>query len=283
MVCVMDVKYKKKLKRKIFFWFLFLYLSACGTYTNNNPNAFEEPIFLYGLIDFLIISLILMLIPFITYLVDDKTIEYNRGLKIFKWNSVIWCLVSIVLMVEFDFGLIGILGAVVYYYLNKWIFIDIPYANNNIYPENIAASNVKMYKCNNCGMIVNEFEKDRHICSDAIKNGVSTKFKCDNCGTYVSENDVICPGCCMVFENEDYENCMCSNCGAIINDSDIKCFNCGESFIEEPKPEINNIAIKEDFDDKYDKLIKLKDLYDKKILSKEEFDNEKSKILESNK
>ena len=45
------------------------------------------------------------------------------------------------------------------------------------------------------------------------------------------------------------------------------------------KKKINKDASNNDYSDKYDSLIKLKDLYDKKIITKEEFDNEKEKIL----
>lgn len=45
------------------------------------------------------------------------------------------------------------------------------------------------------------------------------------------------------------------------------------------RKKINKDSSNNDYSDKYDSLIKLKDLYDKKIITKEEFDKEKGKIL----
>jgi len=45
------------------------------------------------------------------------------------------------------------------------------------------------------------------------------------------------------------------------------------------RKKINKDASNNNYSDKYDSLIKLKDLYDKKIITKEEFDKEKEKIL----
>jgi len=45
------------------------------------------------------------------------------------------------------------------------------------------------------------------------------------------------------------------------------------------RKKISKDSSNNDYSDKYDSLIKLKDLYDKKIITKEEFDKEKEKIL----
>ena len=85
----------------------------------------------------------------------------------------------------------------------------------------------------------------------------------------------------------------CEKCGALINGSAKSCPRCGEKFEEEieeeteedeiPEIEIPDIVEieepKDDLDRKYSDLLKLKELLDKKILTKEEFDKEKKKIL----
>lgn len=45
------------------------------------------------------------------------------------------------------------------------------------------------------------------------------------------------------------------------------------------RKKINKVGNNDDYSDKYDSLIKLKDLYDKMIITKKEFDKEKEKIL----
>lgn len=81
----------------------------------------------------------------------------------------------------------------------------------------------------------------------------------------------------------------CEKCGALINGSAKSCPRCGEKFEEEieedeiPEIEVPDIVEieepKDDLDRKYSDLLKLKELLDKKILTKEEFDKEKKKIL----
>ena len=67
----------------------------------------------------------------------------------------------------------------------------------------------------------------------------------------------------------------CSNCGKLIDKDDKKCPKCGALFIEEvvEKSE-SDILI-----DSYNDLIKLKDLLDRDIITKEEFEKMKKKII----
>ena len=75
------------------------------------------------------------------------------------------------------------------------------------------------------------------------------EYTCDNCGAYVKEDDKICPSCGATFEDDDTEE------------------------IVESKKE------KSGMDKKYKDLTKLKKLLDDKIITKEEFEKEKKKIL----
>lgn len=64
----------------------------------------------------------------------------------------------------------------------------------------------------------------------------------------------------------------CDNCGAIVKGSAKKCPECGEKFEDESDNS-------DDMDKKYSDLNKLKKLLDDKIITKEEFDKEKKKVL----
>ena len=97
---------------------------------------------------------------------------------------------------------------------------------------------------------------------------------CDECGSTVSETDNICPNCGAIFTEEGNNS---NNEFLSKQETEYqKNSNCVESSTKE-----KNVVKKENFDVKYDRLIKLKKLYDKKILTKEEFEHEKGIILES--
>lgn len=213
----------------------------------------------YGTIDWVSVILGVLLTfvcytayPFITTKVKRKKYNKKECQKMAMWNSIIVGFIFCVITAIFDSNATWSAGpAFLYYWINKDLWVD----------------------------------KSKKKKSNQRKKEES--YKCDNCGAMVSELDNKCPTCGLLFENviepKETTQFKCDNCGAIVGESDIKCFNCGESFIEENEVEINNVSTKENFDDKYDKLIKLKDLYDKKILSDEEFEHEKRIILESNK
>ncbi len=113
-------------------------------------------------------------------------------------------------------------------------------------------------------------------------------FNCDNCGAEVSENAKKCPNCGSVFVggNSNEEQFVCDNCGSLVDSSAKKCPKCGEKFDEEDVTEEKSNKNKEkkkkkehDMDKKYSDLNKLKKLLDNKIITKEEFEKEKKKIL----
>ena len=71
----------------------------------------------------------------------------------------------------------------------------------------------------------------------------------------------------------------CDNCGALVKESDTKCPKCGEKFDDEEEEVKEEPKAKSNMDQKYSDLTKLKELLDKDIISKEEFEKEKKKIL----
>lgn len=74
------------------------------------------------------------------------------------------------------------------------------------------------------------------------------------------------------MENDSDNMFKCDNCGAIVEESAKKCPECGERFDDA-------FDTSDDVDKKYSDLNKLKKLLDDKIITKEEFDKEKKKIL----
>ena len=73
------------------------------------------------------------------------------------------------------------------------------------------------------------------------------------------------------------EELVCSNCGAVVSINETKCPHCGDEFEEDNTDSKKNK--KSNINQKYEDLNKLKELLDKKIITKEEFEEEKKKIL----
>jgi hypothetical protein len=98
---------------------VYIYCSTQATKIVGYENAL-----ITGFEMFIIISLIMMLIPFILKISKVLTIE--NGKRICKYNSIILLIISIYLVVfnYAEFALIGGLGALIYYYINVDLFVN---------------------------------------------------------------------------------------------------------------------------------------------------------------
>lgn len=116
-------------------------------------------------------------------------------------------------------------------------------------------------------------------CPNAVLGYTEKEWK------HIKENSVALPDEIMDDNenNDDSENEMfnCDNCGSLVKEFDTKCLHCGEKFEDDDEDEQEQTKEEKtsDMDKKYSDLIKLKKLLDKKIISQEEFDKEKKKIL----
>lgn len=202
---------------------LLLYMSASGSYINGGLFSDSE-IFLFGLIDLLVMSFILMIVPFIWRILNKQKFSCEKGKKICKWNSIIVFVVSLILSISTGYGIIGGLGAVFYYYINKWLFVD--------ETKSETAQNIKNKK------------SSQHKTNDDIK------YICSNCNNHVKDDDSYCPHCGESFiDNEIIDKELksinenitrnevkikkkttyCKNCGGKLND-DKKCTKCGKQY-----------------------------------------------------
>lgn len=103
----------------------FMWASLGGQYIELG-YSFEESS-LAALIDTAVISVIMMIIPLCFRLYNKAPLEYEKGEKICRYNSIITFVLSIFLTVivmngNGFFG-IGGLGAIMYYFINKWLFV----------------------------------------------------------------------------------------------------------------------------------------------------------------
>jgi hypothetical protein len=177
--------------------------------------------------------------PFIRVVLMKKEYDEKQVKKMAKWNSVIVCLVTyIIILIIFEEArrspstAMGIPAAYLYYLINKKVWVS----KNNKEEKKKKEKKEKKEK-----------EKKKQEKKEIVEEII----------------------------NEEYTS-VCSNCGTMVKDTDIVCPNCGESFDDEEEVEEE---IETDMDQKYSDLKKLKQLLDEKIITKAEFEKEKKKIL----
>lgn len=255
----------KKSKSKIG-WIIFLlflmYASANGNYLNSGDDYLYENSSWLALIDLAVCSVVMMAIPFIWRLVNRQKLSFSKGKKICIWNSIILFIVSIILMATVETSFVGGLGALIYYYINKWLFVnEKDYNDQNIICSNCnTEASSKLKKCPNCELPLNDVKKE-----NVIQENVEFEEE-------VESNDEN-------IEEIEQNVFKCSNCGSLVKESDEKCSKCGEVFEDEEETENSKKPNNSDMNQKYSNLTKLKKLLDKNIISKEEFEKEKKKIL----
>jgi hypothetical protein len=99
-----------------------LYASQTGSYLNISV-PFEEANYL-ALIDIAFISFILMIIPFIARLYNKKPLSYEKGKSLCSLNSILLFIISICMQIVINFGFVGGIGALMYYYINMSLFCE---------------------------------------------------------------------------------------------------------------------------------------------------------------
>ena len=112
---------------------------------------------------------------------------------------------------------------------------------------------------------------------------------CKNCNNKILKTEIICPCCKNEITNnnkikeQEKTVFICSNCKAEVNKNSKSCPECGEVFeVEEESVQVkksNKKTTDSDMDKKYSDLNKLKKLLDNDIITQEEFEKEKKKIL----
>lgn len=102
-------------------FFIILWFSTMGAFIG---TELEDKAFIIGSVNTIIITLIMMAVPTL-FKFFKKEIEFNKWKKICKWNSIIIFFISIIISaVLFEGELYGIggLGALMFYFINKWSY-----------------------------------------------------------------------------------------------------------------------------------------------------------------
>jgi cell division protein FtsB len=180
----------------------------------------------------------MMVVPFIARMAKKEQLPYKSGKQLCMWNSIIMFVLSAVLLVLTEVNFIGGVGAIIFYFINKWIFVsDLqqqthPPIVSNVPPkENVPTASPS---------------QPTHICLSA-EGELSRTY-----GNYnVSSSDI------MLQENPERPKAVstqpafqpnvqpiqapsspkqtekyCSRCGQIIDSSTKKCRGCGKQYFK---------------------------------------------------
>lgn len=169
----------------------------------------------YGLLvtflNILIVSLVMIIVPFICRISKKELLPFKTGKRICLWNSIILFILSCVLMSFIDIGFIGGIGAVFFYFINKWIFVEphsfskeenkkeiIPFERENSVVENtqqpVDFDVDKMSPEEAAEYLVAEQLGEKY--TPNVKQEPKIKIKyCSQCGSQIDPNTKKCTGC----------------------------------------------------------------------------------------
>lgn len=119
----MEHKVKKDYSRlTISVWLMLLWFFSG---ISNSVYFDNGTAFLVATISLLVISGIMIAIPYGFYCKNNKRkLEYKNGKRICFWNSAGWFIVSVIVAMATRISLVGGLGVLMFYFINKWTFVE---------------------------------------------------------------------------------------------------------------------------------------------------------------
>jgi hypothetical protein len=81
---------------------------------------------LLALLDLLLVSLVMMIIPGLCVLVGKGKMEYTKGTRICWFNSLILFAASYMMTAPAGISFVGGVGAILFCFINKWLFVQDP-------------------------------------------------------------------------------------------------------------------------------------------------------------
>ena len=179
-----------------------MYASLTGQYLQEVPNTSLKEANEIAFWNVVIITVIMMVVPFVFMIINKGKMPNDKGKMVCKWNSIILFIISIILMAIKDMGFVGGFGAWLYYFVNKWLYVD----------EN------KEEKKDMSSETVNKYDSRK----DTANNGFQTKIKQNNIisektSSKISKiinNKIVCGNCDTKNKiNKEY----CYMCGSYLN------------------------------------------------------------------
>lgn len=160
--------------------------------------------FLGALIQIAISSIIMMAIPFLCKIPQKGALPYKSGKVICLWNSIILFIFSCFLMTIVNISFVGLLQAIFFYFINKWIFVEQPspsQEDTEIYKPICEIDSTDTTN-QNSNFVINKIspEKSAHYITDdqseqkCVPNNEQPKYCCQ-CGSKLDQDTKKCPGC----------------------------------------------------------------------------------------
>ena len=97
---------------------------------------------LLSLANLALVSVIMMAAPLICRLIRKEKLEFKTGKKLCLWNSIILFVLSSVLLIITETNFIGGVGAIIYYFINRWTFVK--ENEHSLAPKSTSQENARM-------------------------------------------------------------------------------------------------------------------------------------------
>ena len=172
---------------KIILFFLIMYISTAGGLVETFARTGQELglAYLIAFVNLLPASAAMMAIPFLCRIIKKKKLPNKGGKILCVLNSVILFLVPIIL---FNYTLIGGIGAIFFYFINKWIFVEGPSVHNNNDSYYLEDDPNRITQCKSCGYQNNDYFDACPKCGKYAKqyiylNDPSRSGRISYCGT----------------------------------------------------------------------------------------------------
>ena len=83
-------------------------------------SSITKEVALISCVSLCISTVVMMLVPFIVRMVKRKRLPYISGKRLCMWNSIVLFVLPLIVGKQ----VVGGLGALIYYFINKWLFVD---------------------------------------------------------------------------------------------------------------------------------------------------------------
>lgn len=201
---------------------IILYISVLANYSINNYSTQESII--YSFVDIIIISCVMMFIPFLIRMYNKKPLEYEKGTKLCKTNSIILFIISVILKAMELYSFVGGIGAIMYYYINKWLFVNIDNTNNCENEEKDTANKDIIYSKKEENTFVELDEKSQLIENSDLSQTAKIKLLQNKDFLSVNElKDMITK----IKNPQTNEKVFCTHCGKEVQETWEFCKFCG--------------------------------------------------------
>lgn len=141
----------------------------------------------FALADLFFTALIMMIVPLICRLINRKRLARKRGNRLCLWNSIILFLgLNIILLTISEVSFIGGIGALFFYFINKWSFVE--------YSQDSNADDITTQKATKQPVKITVTQASNTTQTSTTPAIIFKKY-CSRCGHGVDPLTKKCTGC----------------------------------------------------------------------------------------